>query len=245
MVKEVVKITSKDSSEYSMGVLLCQSQQRSFSCNRSVQSKTCTSPYSLQQKRTNSYVSSVRIHTIPPLSIHLRQRRHCHSEHPNKGSNDIDEKSSAGVLPPNNQTPIAQITPRLHIAFTCGQCKERVQRDFSKHSYEKGVVIITCPGCSNRHLIADNLGWFADVKGRNIEEILAHKGQTVKRIQSAFKFDTLEVDPEDTRKVEEVRKMLLGDENEQNANADSMNSRETLSSRGAENDEKDSNGDTK
>jgi hypothetical protein len=35
----------------------------------------------------------------------------------------------------------------MQIGFTCNKCKTRVHKQFSKHAYTKGLVIITCPGC--------------------------------------------------------------------------------------------------
>ncbi|PFH50990.1 hypothetical protein AMATHDRAFT_100546, partial [Amanita thiersii Skay4041] len=76
---------------------------------------------------------------------------------------------------------------RMAIAFTCtvSDCNERSAHTFTKRSYEKGIVIIQCPKCKNRHLIADNLGWFkesmADGKLRTIEDLLRVKGEKVVR----------------------------------------------------------------
>lgn len=48
----------------------------------------------------------------------------------------------------------------------------------SKQAYTKGTVLIQCPGCKNRHLIADHLKIFSD-HSINIEDILKAKGENV------------------------------------------------------------------
>jgi len=77
------------------------------------------------------------------------------------------------------------------IMFTCKKCETRAVKRFSKGAYEHGVVIVQCPGCQNRHLIADNLGWFEDSR-TNIETIMARQGDSVVRIDDS----TLEWDPD-------------------------------------------------
>ncbi|KZP01903.1 zf-DNL-domain-containing protein, partial [Calocera viscosa TUFC12733] len=78
--------------------------------------------------------------------------------------------------------------PRLSLTFTCtapGCNGHRSSHTFTKRSYDQGVVLVECPECHNRHLIADHLGWFSDGtdggKNKTLEQIMAAKGVPVTR----------------------------------------------------------------
>ncbi|XP_024525381.1 DNL-type zinc finger protein [Selaginella moellendorffii] len=72
-------------------------------------------------------------------------------------------------------------SPRHDLAmiYTCTKCNTRSAKTFSRETYDRGVVIVRCGGCSNLHLIADRLGMFGD-KG-SVEDFLAERGEKVKR----------------------------------------------------------------
>ena len=85
--------------------------------------------------------------------------------------------------------------------FTCGKCETRAAKAFSKKSYNQGVVIVECPGCKAKHLVADHLGWFGS-KG-TIEDFAKESGAKLdKRIAD----NTLELTLEDLDPTREQSK---------------------------------------
>ncbi|KAF8517956.1 zf-DNL-domain-containing protein [Hysterangium stoloniferum] len=83
--------------------------------------------------------------------------------------------------------PLEPSQPRLSLTFTCtaNGCSHRSTHEFSKASYERGIVLVQCPSCKNRHLIADHLGWFKeateDGKLRTIEDLMRAKGENIRK----------------------------------------------------------------
>lgn len=101
--------------------------------------------------------------------------------------------------------PLGRVEPKLAMTFTCAvtDCGHRSTHEFSRRSYEKGIVIVQvsslcrleismaktacpilqCPSCMNRHLIADHLSWFTEDASdpKTIEQMIAAKGGKVKR----------------------------------------------------------------
>mgnify|MGYP004499847559 CR=1 FL=1 len=112
-------------------------------------------------------------------------------------------ESSAATPPQNNtstQAPESRLdrdqVPSYELTFTCNVCKTRSSHRLSKQGYHKGTILISCPGCKNRHLISDHLKVcctnkrntlvanplqiFSD-KSVTIEDLIKEKGSLVKR----------------------------------------------------------------
>jgi protein import protein ZIM17 len=75
------------------------------------------------------------------------------------------DSSSPSPSGPQPQT-LGKLSGKMAIIYTCKVCQTRSSKVFSKLAYDKGVVIVRCPGCESLHLIADHLGYFKHVKGR-------------------------------------------------------------------------------
>ncbi|ALO60577.1 hypothetical protein CNBE3470 [Cryptococcus deneoformans B-3501A] len=105
--------------------------------------------------------------------------------------------------PENGSSPrqVGQIEPRLQMTFTCtaDDCGHRSTHEFSKRSYQKGIVLVQCPSCKARHLIADHLGWFKESleggKLKTVEDLLAAKGEKIKKGRINFDGD-IEIEDE-------------------------------------------------
>lgn len=87
--------------------------------------------------------------------------------------------------------------PQIMIAFTCKKCDTRSSHVMSKQAYTGGTVLITCPGCHNRHLIADHLKIFNDDK-ITIEDIMRARGESVSQSTDDLAFEDI---PESLRNM--------------------------------------------
>ena len=68
---------------------------------------------------------------------------------------DREQTGNAGATS-DSHTDKDQV-PAYDLTFTCKKCLSRSTHRVSKQGFYKGTVLITCPGCKNRHLISDHL----------------------------------------------------------------------------------------
>ncbi|CAI4727726.1 BDM_1a_G0044610.mRNA.1.CDS.1 [Saccharomyces cerevisiae] len=80
--------------------------------------------------------------------------------------------------------------PKMMIAFTCKKCNTRSSHTMSKQAYEKGTVLISCPHCKVRHLIADHLKIFHD-HHVTVEQLMKANGEQVSQDVGDLEFEDI------------------------------------------------------
>ena len=166
----------------------------------SVWQASSSSRLQLFSKRPSSFLSLPSVRTpcyrynnneclqIFPLSYsrNWHRRSFCHDRSIRADENPTTSARSSSQEPNTHELGRIQ-HQRMQLTFTCAECDTRATKFFGKKSYQKGIVIVRCDGCQHLHLVADNLGWFGTE--RNIEEILAKKGQNVHRGTTGEQFE--------------------------------------------------------
>ena len=66
------------------------------------------------------------------------------------------------------------------VMYTCRVCETRSARRVSRAAYERGSVLLRCPGCRGLHVLADHLGYFDDA-AVDAAALLERRGERVRR----------------------------------------------------------------
>ncbi|KAI4736171.1 zf-DNL-domain-containing protein [Aureobasidium sp. EXF-12298] len=123
----------------------------------------------LSSRPSSAFPPLLRIQSHLPPTLQLQQRR-CEST-----AKPLTDRPDELPKPEAREE-----VPSYEMTFTCKPCSTRSSHRMSKQGYHHGTILITCPGCKNRHLIADHLKIFSD-KSITLEDILAEKGQLLKK----------------------------------------------------------------
>eukprot|EP01124_Arcella_intermedia_P016436 TRINITY_DN2303_c0_g1_i2.p1 TRINITY_DN2303_c0_g1~~TRINITY_DN2303_c0_g1_i2.p1 ORF type:complete len:208 (+),score=46.57 TRINITY_DN2303_c0_g1_i2:50-673(+) len=118
------------------------------------------------------------------------QKHQNHQQHQDQQTEPQQNQQHSQEHQDPSKVSVGTIDPalrRLALIFTCTVCNTRNSRTFSYLSYTEGVVIAECAGCKNRHLIADNLGWFKDTP-TNVETLAQENGVPFKKLDDITEF---------------------------------------------------------
>lgn len=119
--------------------------------------------------KTNSGHSHT--HNGVQCSGHSHSHSHSHSDASGRNTVKIDK-------------------PMLMLAFTCKKCDTRSSHVMSKQAYQHGTILVKCPGCQSRHLVADHLKIFSDNRIK-LEDIMKAQGEGIKTDTSDLIFEDI------------------------------------------------------
>ena len=154
--------------------------------------QTLRAPFGLQQQRTWAAPSALlrkpHTNTSAPLNNNIRIRLHStESSSSNNGTRAPRPLTDRGSIDPtrvkSDKEAIAERKaqqPCYDMTFTCKKCLERSSHRITKQAYHFGTVLVNCPGCKSRHLIADHMKIFSDTS-ITIEDIMREKGEFIKK----------------------------------------------------------------
>jgi len=96
----------------------------------------------------------VRLYFRPSVAAHISRSRYSTAASDATSSSVSTEKGTIQEAEGHTvfKQILGKIEPKLSITFTCTVegCGERSTHQFTKHSYEEGIVLVQCPGCKNR-----------------------------------------------------------------------------------------------
>jgi protein import protein ZIM17 len=72
------------------------------------------------------------------------------------------------------------LQPCYDMTFTCKKCLDRSSHRITKQAYHFGTVLINCPGCKSRHLIADHMKQTGDMRLTSLDRFSQTKASLSK-----------------------------------------------------------------
>lgn len=134
-------------------------------CHRTLVSPRLFSSYRALLHSEDSGSKHSHTHNGAPCSGHSHSSHHHGHSHEN------------GAV--SGDRPLKMDKPMLMLAFTCKKCDTRSSHVMSKQAYQQGTILVQCPGCKSRHLVADHLKIFSDNRIK-LEDIMKAQGEQVR-----------------------------------------------------------------
>lgn len=142
----------------------------------------------------------------------LHEHKHTHGGQPCGGHSHSHNSVAAGgaeatqTAANGTDAPVKMDHPMLLLAFTCKKCETRSTHLMSKQAYHHGTIMVQCPHCKVRHLMADHLKIFSDNK-ITIQDIMHAQGQAVSKEPTDLVWEEV---PESLREL--IKERVEGEE---------------------------------